>query len=177
MDRKPPCQQGAGPACSPSCLGCKWVANKQWWRSKHPWLKACVCPSTQRVLHLTCKLCGDSGHKPRAFRTPQDAQTCHFKEHEATQRHKYAVKMAGATAHIAPPPALFEKVLEAFDAGRACGASGLQGVARRHKLRKMLFCLAEAVRGASETRCGSVSDLPLGRQQEQALATVRDVRR
>ena len=145
MDCKPPCQQGAGPVCSPSCLGCKWVVNKHWWESKHPWLKARVCP-TQKVLHLHCQLCEDSGLRPRLFRTTSSAQTYHFQLHEASKKHKSAVKTGGATAHTAPPPPLFEKVLEAFDAGRACGDSGLQGVAGRHKLRKMLLCLAEAVR-------------------------------
>ena len=98
MDCKPPCQQGAGPVCSPSCLGCKLVVNKQWWESKHPWLKARVCPSTQRVLHLHCQLCEDSGLKPRLFKTPSSVQTCNFQAHEATKKHKSAVETGGATA-------------------------------------------------------------------------------
>ena len=146
----PPCEGGSGPACSHDCLSCGWARNQKFWKSEHPWLKARRCPSTQHVLHLYCRLCEDNGDlKPRLFRTTTAAQACHFKVHQATRKHKSAVDAGGATAHVAPLPAVFAKVLEAFDNGRAkfkYSATKMPGVGGRTKVRRMLFCLAEAVR-------------------------------
>ena len=102
-------------------------------------MKARARPKTQRALHLRCQLCEDSGLKPRLFGTTASAQESRFRTREATKKHQTAADAGGAAAHAAPPPPLFEKALEAFDAGRACGDSALKGVAGRHKLRKMLF--------------------------------------
>ena len=90
------------------------------------------------------------GQRPPAPRyvPTTSAQPCHFKHHEHTKKHKGVVQSCGAPAlaNLAPTPRQFQKVLEAFDAGRAKGDTPVRGVGKRHKIRNMIFCLAEAVR-------------------------------
>lgn len=82
------------------------------------------------------------------WKTPASLQVGHFKRHQDTQKHKRAAAKSKdiTLALYAPPERDFLTVLQKFRQGKANGDRGCEDVARRKKVRKMKWCLAEAVR-------------------------------
>jgi hypothetical protein len=73
-----------------------------------------------------------------------------FAKHSSTKAHKRAVcRLLGMPVEPvvnAPCTSHFANVLEAVRTRRASSSSGVEGVGKRHKVRRMGFCLAEAAR-------------------------------
>lgn len=125
-----------------------WVARRRRWRDRMPWLSSGRSPSGE-LLYVTCKLCQrhDEKRAPR-WRKPNTLQVCNFRRHEKTQRHQRAAATTEdmSVALHAPPAKDFVSLLQQFRRGKTHGDKGCDGVGRRKKVRKMKWCLAEAVR-------------------------------
>ena len=129
-------------------IGEKWAENGRGWRERVPWLSA-VRSTNGQVLYATCKLCvrHDEKTAPK-WRTPASLQLCHFQCHEKTSKHSRAAASCGdvLVALHAPPVGDFVKLLRDFRKGKTHGSQGCEDVGREWKVRKMKWCLAEAVR-------------------------------
>ncbi len=137
-----------------ACMTCKSAHNKCWWQQLYPKLKAVLCLESKQVLHLQCCVCFEHGCKTRLFTTVGDAEASHCVRHVKTQKH---VDAANHGIIGAPVLRLLISVLKILLGGKIpcstaasdeCDA-GVLSVGGRHRIRNMLFCLAEAVRERS----------------------------
>ena len=154
-------------------LARKWASNKAHWRATFPWLAVLWAGSK---LTLTCRACqrGCRERVPR-WRTIGAAQVSHFKEHAQTAKHKAALAEPGGRAPFeAPSPGAFAKLLRAFHSANGIGRDGLDGgVGKRQKLRKMLYCLAEAVRARTRTWLSAAQSLTTHSDASKSRLLVR----
>ena len=128
-----------------ACLECRLEVSRTSWRLLFPWLKVVRSP-TGKFLHCKCATCEVAGH-PKLFRTAKAVQVSHLRSHANTHKHRRAAgDPAVALALTAPPTTAFKQLLQDLRDSKANGNPGLPGVAKRWKVRKMKFCLAEAVR-------------------------------
>ena len=143
----------------------KWAENGRKWREGVPWLSTVRSKSGQ-VLYVTCKLCKHHGEQTAPkWRTPASLQLCHFQIHEGTMKHSRAAASCGArdllVALHAPPVGDFVKLLRDFRQGKTHGSKGCEGVGREWKVRKMKWCLAEAVRSRVRAAIRSAASMSI----------------
>ncbi len=101
----------------------------------------------RRLLYLTCKACQRAGMVPPIWKKVNSLQTCHLREHANCQKHKKATSDPKTALTLSAPPVEdFQRVLRDVLAHKANGDEGVRDVGKRHKIRKMKFCLAEAIR-------------------------------
>ncbi len=167
----PPCLHGAGAACSSNCLQCKWAWNEKVWKSKFPWLEAVTNAVNGKVLHLTCRVCNEDDARPIMLLKCHSAQSSTFRRHALTRRHK--ANTPGGRALCAPTPNDFQILLERFHQHRTTGEDGVEGIGKRHKIRKMLFCLAEAVRTRTRLKLSGARSVTLHSDASKGRLLVR----
>ncbi len=93
--------------------------------------------------------------------------------HAASATHKAALAEPGGRAPFeAPSPAAFAKVFRAFRK-RTIGEDGLDGVGKRKKVTRMIYCLAEAVRQRTRIWLSDASSLTIHSDASQGRLLVR----
>ena len=133
------------------CQQCKFAVNKSAWRLKCNWLQSSGTGTSWR---LKCQVCSSSG-MPGEFASgyyPLAVNLSLFTNHARSKCHQDALAIqCGQTSDEfamcgAPSAQAFADLLGAIRENKATGNSGVAGVGKRHKCRKMKFCLAEARR-------------------------------
>ena len=186
----PPARWQAPPS---SGLVRKWESNKQKWQDAHPidpkrphlgsWLDATV---TGGLWGIGCKVCNESKGASTAFarfeiRSLNGMQSQNFRNHALSKVHIQAVATVlgeNPEQDIAAPAATeFMQVIEATRKGR----NDLPGTCGRHKMRRMKWCAAEAMRRRNRrifTKAASMSihqDVRQGRLAIRFQAADRDL--
>jgi hypothetical protein len=150
------------------CLQCLAAEQKHRWSKRFTWLVTGFNPKV-RAYALGCKVCKEAGCNTlwgRQEITRENVRITSLLQHRATKFHVKAKKHSLKDQKIllngklTPSSTSFRKVLNDFRMNRVAGAQGVHGVGKKNKLRKMLFCLAEASRECHRqflAKAGSIS--------------------
>ena len=170
------------------CCHCKFVEKADIWKKHLPllldgapsdgefctWLKwrdgvGCLC----------CDAAGlDNNLAMFAVTSPSAFQLSNLKRHHMSKLHQEAVVEFGNSGNAAsqsigaPPIHAFEKMMELLAKGLSPTA-GIDGVGRKRKIQKMIWCIREAVRRADETILGRAVCVTLVRDERASRLAIR----
>lgn len=147
-----------------------WQKHCKLWQVRFPWL-ICSQDAKGRVLGIGCAVCasGDTGSVWAQNKvTGQSMQPSCMKKHASSKEHKALEKrLADEFSTVAPSEGDFAQVMEAVWTGRAetdaCG---------RWKLRKMLWCLAEAQRNRLRAAISGAASMSIQQDVRDGLLAV-----
>jgi len=165
------------PLCNGSakqCIQCKWERMGPTWLKRFPWLAENKSGSKPaKLLCLTCEACARAGSQPPRFSSYASVQVSHFLDHERTLKHRAAMSDPDLVATLAAPPeADFLDCLKKIRLRKACGDDG-SGDVKRKKLRKIKFCLAEAVRITTRCHLRTAESMTVHSDASQGVLLIR----
>ena len=129
-----------------SCKRCQLATRKHQYVKQFPWIVG--ASDAEGNFTLKCSVCADAKVNTNWATTgvPGDVVLTRFSMHDQSSTHKAALEGVPVLGSVVPEAEAFAAVLREVRCHNFQSKLGVKGVGQRLKLRKMRYCLAEAVR-------------------------------